>query len=256
MTGPQSIVEQIHRAVAEVEVSSMQADSSTTATLILYDVEGNVIDTNRLTLDHPTVTVSIGVVEQKTVPVLYEYNGTPAEGYRVVGATGSAETITIVGKPEVIHEVSEIVISGVEMDVTGATRTMEKTIDITNYLPAGAKLATDQDSQVKVTVELEAEGVRTYEVPVENIEIQNIPSGYVVTPDQTTVTVSFKGYPSDLNELSAESITGTADASAISERTTALIVNIAGDLQPEDTVQIAVVVTKQEAEQPEAGQGE
>lgn len=251
VSGPKSVVEQIDHAVAWVEVGAMQADTVTTAEVVLYDAEGNIIDTSRLSMDHKVVSVSIGILEQKEVPVEYESNGTPAAGYQVVSTTGNVDTLVIVGKPEVVEQVENILISGDEMSVSDATRTMEKTINVVDYLPEGVSLAEGQPKEVEVTVVLEAEGVRTYEVPAGNIQIQNIPAGYQVTPAQNTVTVSIKGYPSELNDISVDNLTGTADASGVTEGSQMLTVKISGDIRPEETVQMSVTVTKQESDQPE-----
>ena len=250
VTGPESVVKTIDRAVAWVEVGSMQADSVTRTELVLYDAENNIINTSRLTMDHKTVSVFIGIMEQKEVPVEYEVNGTPAAGYQLVSVTGDVDTVIIVGKSQDIGQVEKILISGSEMDISGITRTMEKKIRIADYLPEGVTLGEDQPKEANVTVSLESEGVRTFEIPTENIQIQNIPVGYSVTPDQDVVTVSLKGYPSDLSDISERSLQGTADASGLTEGSHTITVKISGNYRQDGTVQMSVTVKKQEPDQP------
>ena len=245
VTGPESIVDQICSAVATVEVNAMQADASTTAELVLYDIEGNEVESGRLSMNHRVVTVTIGVVEKKEVPLKLEVNGTPAAGYQVLSVSGEVETLLLLGKPDLIEKVDAIVVSGEEMSIAGANRTVEKDIDITQYLPEGISLVPGQDSILSITIQLEAETVTEYEVPVFNIQIQNIPLGFEVTPDQNTVKVSIQGYPSALSGITAESIKGTADASRVSEGSQLLSVQIAGDYELEGGVQMSVVVKKQ-----------
>lgn len=250
VTGPESVVEDIHRAVAWVEVASMQANTVTRTSLAYYDEEGNTIDTSRLTMDHSSVTVTIGIVEQKTVPVEYIYSGTPASGYQVVSATGKLTSVEIMGQPEIIAEVESIVVSGEELNVTGANQTIEKTIDINNYLPDGISLVDEQKAMVGITILLEAETVKTLEMPVENITFANVPEGYQIEATQTTVEVTIKGYPSELNELVAAELKGTADASRVREGEQMLTVSMDGAYKIEGSVQIAVQVTKQTTEPP------
>lgn len=257
VTGPKSVVESIQRAVAWVEIESLQADTATTTSLVFYDSEGNEVDTSRLTFDHTRVTVSIGILEQKTVPIEYHYNGTPAEGYQVVSAEGSLTSINIVGEPEAIVDVDAILVSGPEMSVSGADRTIEKVIDIRDYLPEGINLVAGQEPEIEVTIVLEQEAVRTYAMPAGNVEILNIPEGYQATIKGSSVELSIKGYPSELNAITESELKGTVDASRVTEGDQTLTVTVAGDYQVEGTVQVTVQVTKQEAvppvEDPDAG---
>ncbi len=248
--GPESIVESIYRAVAWVEVESIQADTATTTTLSYYDEAGNTIDTSRLTMDHTNVSVSIGVMEQKTVPVEYDYEGTPAAGHQVVSVTGNITSVEILGKSERISQIDSIVVSGAQLNITGADQTIEKTIDITEYLPEGVALAADQESTVKVTILLETETVKVLQMPVSNIIFANIPAGYQVKASQDTVDVSIKGYPSEMEGISATALKGTVDASRIREGEQTLSVVLDGNYQVDGVVQVTVQVTKQEEQPP------
>lgn len=243
--GPESIVNSIARAVALVKVESLQADTASNVSLIYYDAEDNTVDTSRLTMNHTTVSVSVGIVEQKTVPIEYVYNGTPDAGYRVVSATGSLTSLEIMGKPEQIAQIKSILVSGPEMNVSGADQTVTKSIDILDYLPEGIALVGEQDSVVEVTILLEAETIKSLEMPASNVTFTNVPEGYQIEAKQNTVTVSVKGYPTDLNELVAANLKGTADASRVREGEQALTVTIEGGYRIEGTVQITVQATKQ-----------
>lgn len=248
--GPESIVNSIARAVALVKVESLQADTASNVSLIYYDAEDNTVDTSRLTMNHTTVSVSVGIVEQKTVPIEYVYNGTPDAGYRVVSATGSLTSLEIMGKPEQIAQIKSILVSGPEMNVSGADQTVTKSIDILDYLPEGIALVGEQDSVVEVTILLEAETIKSLEMPASNVTFTNVPEGYQIEAKQNTVTVSVKGYPTDLNELVAANLKGTADASRVREGEQALTVTIEGGYQIEGTVQITVQATKQTENSP------
>lgn len=245
VTGPESIVEDIQRAVAWVEVASMQANTVTRVSLSYYDADGNTIDTTRLTMDHASVTVTIGIMEHKTVPVEYIYSGTPASGYQVVSATGKLTSIDIMGQSDVVATVEKITVSGAELNVTGANQTIEKDVDITAYLPEGISLVNEQDATVTITILLEAETEKTLEMPVSNITFVNIADGYRVEPKLSAVAVTIKGYPSMLNELDAADLKGTADASRIREGEQALTVSLEGDYTVIGSISVVVQVTKE-----------
>lgn len=244
VTGPQSLVESVAKAVAWVDVTALEADATQKVDLALYDADGNVVETDRLELSNSVVTVSVGVLERGTVPVIYEVNGTPSDGYRITGVKGSVSEVGIVGKSATIDEVDAIVVEGPDMSVDYATKTLEKVINLNDYLPDGISLAEGQDAEVTVTITLEGKETKEYEVPAANIQVKNIPEGFRVDIQDDTVLVTMKGYPSELKDITADILKGTADATGVPEGTQSLKVTIAGDYQIEGSVEVSVRVTK------------
>lgn len=244
VTGPQSLVESVAKAVAWIDVTALEADATQKVDLALYDADGNVVETDRLELSNSVVTVSVGVLERSTVPVIYEVNGTPSDGYRITGVKGSVSEVGIVGKSATIDEVDAIVVEGPDMSVDYATKTLEKVINLNDYLPDGISLAEGQDAEVTVTITLEEKETKEYEVPTANIQVKNIPEGFRVDIQDDTVLVTMKGYPSELKDITADILKGTADATGVPEGTQSLKVTIAGDYQIEGSVEVSVRVTK------------
>lgn len=80
ITGPESVLEQIDRAVASVDVDGMSKSEEREATLYLYDSNGNVVNQNQLenNLGEDGLTVSVEILEMKSVPVIFDVTGTPA----------------------------------------------------------------------------------------------------------------------------------------------------------------------------------
>lgn len=251
LTGPESLVESVDRAVAWVDVTALEADSVQKVDLALYDAEDNVVETDRITMSNSVVTVSVGVLERNTVPVIYEVNGTPGDGYRITNVTGAINEVSIVGKSSVIDSVESIVIDGFDMNVDGATKTLEKQIDLNDYLPDGISLAEGQDASVQVTVELEGKESREFAVPTENIQIKNVPEGYQVEVTADTVSILIEDFLSELDRLNAADLKGVADATGITEDTQTLKVTIAGDYQIGEAILVEVIVTKTTVDSPE-----
>lgn len=250
VTGPQSLVESVAKAVAWIDVTALEADATQKVDLALYDADGNVVETDRLELSNSVVTVSVGVLERNTVPVIYEVNGTPSDGYRITGVKGSVSEVGIVGKSATIDEVDAIVVEGPDMSVDYATKTLEKVINLNDYLPDGISLAEGQDAEVTVTITLEEKETKEYEVPTANIQVKNIPEGFRVDIQDDTVLVTMKGYPSELKDITADILKGTADATGVPEGTQSLKVTIAGDYQIEGSVEVSVRVTKDTGGEP------
>lgn len=250
LTGPSSLVESVDRAVAWVDVTALEADSVQKIDLALYDAEDNVVETERISMSNSVVTVSIGVLERTTVPVIYEVNGSPGEGYRITDVTGAIDRVSILGKSNVIGSIESIVIDGADMNVDGAIKTLETVIDLNDYLPDGISLAEGQDAEIIVIITLEGKESREFLMPTANIQVKNIPEGYAVKLEGDTVPVMIRDYVSDLNRIDAAQLKGVADATDITEMTLTLKVTVAGDYQVEEAIVVAVEVWKETGEVP------
>lgn len=100
ITGPESILDQIDRAVALIDVEGLAKDSEETAKLGLYDISGNPISQTRLgnNLGEGGITVSVEVLKIKSVPISLSVSGTPAEGYKYTGTAVNRKLFRFTGK--------------------------------------------------------------------------------------------------------------------------------------------------------------
>lgn len=204
ITGPESALEQIDRAVARVDVSGISKDEERPADLILYDANGNELSQTQLenNLGEDGLTVSIEVLEEKTVPVEFGVSGTPADGYRYTGCTSEPETIRICGRSDDIEDVESIQVPASVIDISGARESVGMTVDITSYLPDGISLVDENSGQIKVTAKIEEAGTRSIDLLVSSIKINNLADNLRVSyePD-AEITLRFRGDESALEVL-------------------------------------------------------
>ena len=206
ITGPESILEQVDRAVANVDTADIDTykDTRVSAELILYDSDGNVISQNQLenNLGEDGITVSVEILELKSVPVTVEVSGMPAEGYNFTGCTSEPETVQISGKSDVIDAVDEIMLPSSVINIDGADSPIEKTVNITPYLPEGVSLADENSGNVKITAMIEQDGTRTINFLVSSIMINNLDEDLKVSyePD-AEITMTFSGEQDRLDVL-------------------------------------------------------
>lgn len=176
LTGAESVLAQIARAEARVNVEGMTADQKAKAELRLYDADGNVLNPPQIENDlgEEGITVSVEVLKLKSVPIVLDVTGTPAEGYKYTGGTSTPENLQVCGKSADLEGFDEIEISGSVLDVSGASDTIEKNIDISEYLPEGVRLAEQDSGTVKVTLKVEQEGTRSIDFLVSSLRINNL----------------------------------------------------------------------------------
>lgn len=194
ITGPESILDQIDRAVALIDVEGLAKDSEETAKLGLYDISGNPISQTRLgnNLGEGGITVSVEVLKIKSVPISLSVSGTPAEGYKYTGYSSEPETVQIYGEKDVVDKIEEIDVPVI--DVSGASQPIQKSVNISEYLPEGVQLVDEKTANITVTAMVEEEGTRTINFMVSSIQIYNLAEGLQVSyePD-AEIALRFSG---------------------------------------------------------------
>ena len=245
--GPESVVEEIESVIALVDVSSMEDDFVQSAAVYLYDADGDEVSQERLTLNHTEVTVTVSVLQTKTVSLLFETAGDPPDGYRVSGVAGSVSEIAVTGKPSAVADLESITVSGSDLLVSSMTETEEVTIDIRDYLPDGVSLASEEDEEITVTIEIEGMVEESYNMPSDNITVENLGDGLTCTFDDSKVTVTLEGYAEDLADINAGDLTGTVDLDGLEEGEYTVAVTLDGGYEAAKTIRVSLTLTAEEA---------
>jgi YbbR domain-containing protein len=215
VSGPISLVNQIAKVVAAINVDGMSQNLSDNVVPILYDEEGNEIDTTKLKLSKTTVTVNAAILGTKKVALNMSAKGTPADGYALAGITSSVSTVWIKGATATINPITSIEIPSSVLDITGAASSLETTINITDYLPDGVALLDSSEATVTVVVDIEAYETRTFEIPIDNITVEGLAVENDLTFSQGAVYVSIAGLAVDLDSLDAQTLRGTVDVTEL-----------------------------------------
>lgn len=205
ITGAESVLEQVDRAVARVDdVSGVSEDSVLPASLVLYDANGNELNQTQIgnNLGEKGLSVSVEVLKVKGIPVVFGVTGSPAEGYKYTGCISTPESVQVCGKSEDIDKISEIDVPASAVDISGASAPIELTVDITQYLPEGVNLVDENSGNVTVTVKIEQEGTLSIDFMVSSIRINNLAENLQVSyePD-AEITFRFTGDEALLDTL-------------------------------------------------------
>lgn len=219
VSGPASVVGQISKVVATIDVSGMSVDISDNVVPVFYDEDDKTVDTTKLTLSSNTVTVSAKILSTKEVPIHFNTSGTPADTYSVVEITSDPETVQIKGSSSVLNPISSLEIPEEVLNVDGANKDITTSIDISEYLPDGVSLTKNSQATVSVTVRIEPYTTQNYNIPVSNISVNGLDDNYNLAFGQTTVNAAVSGMSSDLSSLNANSIKGSIDVSSLGEGT-------------------------------------
>ena len=204
ITGAESALAQIDRAEAQVDADGIREDSELSAELVLYDENGNPQNQTQITnnLGEQGLTVSVEVLKVKSIPIVFNVNGAPAEGYKYMGCVSTPESIQVRGKSDALDAVNQIEVPASVIDINGVSESMEMTVDITPYLPEGVRLVEERAGNVTVTVKIEQEGALTIDFLVSSIKINNLDENLQVSyePD-AEIALRFTGDETQLEKL-------------------------------------------------------
>ena len=240
ISGPSSVTSQIDTVEASINVDGMSSDVTDTVAPVLYDADRNVIDPTKLKMSVTTVTISAQILNTKDVPIEFETTGTVAKDHVITGIEYAPQSVRIKGETSVLNTVNKVTVPAEVLDVTNATSDIKNTVDISSYLPGGVSLVLASDAKIEVTVKVESTEKVSYEVPIENITIENLAENQNIKILVDTVSVEIAGSQSAMKKLSAEDIMGTIDASGITNGEHNAIVTIQVD---ESLYQVTSTIT-------------
>lgn len=220
LEGPESLINQISYAQAEIDVDGVTANVSASVPIKLYDSLGKVIDDSRITMNIKTVSVNQEILMTKEVPLEFHVGGTPAEGYAFTGEViTDLETVVIAGKKSVLDEVSSIVIPESVLNVDGLRDNLETRVKLQDYLPGNVIFADDgMTGFTKIVVEIQKETFVTISFDKDDVEVLNLPAGLqadilsdgnYLTNQETTIRVY--GLASVLEDYDADNVKPRVD---------------------------------------------
>lgn len=218
ISGPQSIISQVSKAQAEVDISGFANNINTDSDVRLYDEDGNEITASNIEKSISKVRISVEILERKVLPLTCEVTGTPGDGFQFTGEVSfSKSSVMVAARSKILENVESIAIPAGVVDVTDATEDVTVLVDINQYLPDGVVLAEDNFvGRVNVTAMIEAERDRAVRIPVGRIRFDGLPEGYraVITEPANECSIMFSGLLAVLNEVTEEEVTAVVDVEA------------------------------------------
>ena len=228
VSGPASLVDTVDKAVATVNVEGMFQDITDSVIPVLYDKDGNEIDSRDLSFNIQNVMVSVRILATKEVTLNFQTTGTLPAGYEYLGIDYNPQTVTVKGLPAVLNTVNSIIIPEEVLNLTDAVEDIRKEVDISSYLPSGVTLLDSKQTKISVTVKIEKHSRKKFQMPTANITVGSLGSRYDAKFLSDTVEVQLEGLSSELDELDASTLTGSIDVRGMleGEHTVSLQLNL------------------------------
>ena len=245
VSGPKSLLDQIARAEAVLDLSTLPAREGTIRTtassFTLLDVNGNAVESSLLEITSESVLVDTVIVEQELYPkrtvnlsATGLITGEPATGYEVKSVTVTPSVITVAGSSASLELVDALYPDG-QVNVSGRTESFTQQLKVKK----ASEMAYISNDTVTVSVEI---GPVTRSRTIDNVRVtlSNVGNGLNGTLNTRQASVTITGPQLVVESLWSSNITLTCDASGLTAGTYELPVSckLTGDDDNQCTVEI------------------
>jgi YbbR domain-containing protein len=211
ITGPESLVDLVDAAVAEVDLTGLSVDiDRESVPLDLRDARGG--DISGVTAEPAITSVSVDLLQKEyslAFVVSPTIRGEPATGYNVTGIAIDPRLVIISGPLDVLQSIDAVRgIATAEISIADSRGDVSRVVQLT--LPDGARVQGSADVSVRVSI-APAKGEYTFRVAP---SVRNVGGGLVASQPEP-VSVTLAGDVPALEALTAASISLIVDAQGL-----------------------------------------
>ena len=133
-------------------------------------------------------SVSVQVLETKSVKVEFDTSQiTAADGYSVSDIKYEPDHVNVTGRAEELKKLKKISVPASALNMSGLTSKTEKVVDITGYLPEDISLTDENAGSVVVTVGIDKDGTKSYDISMGAIKVNNLANGLSLSYESADV---------------------------------------------------------------------
>ena len=239
VSGPQSVVSRIARVVATIDLSQLSAERMTdriVAPIELQTTAGEVVLSDKVQVTNQSVITDSVIVEielmpMKDVPLILEQfaEGTPAQGYELIGVEASQESIPVAARQEVLDAL-EYFTTESPLDITGAMEDVTGTVRLKR--PSGMENTVPYD--VNVTAKIREKQIERTLYAID-VEVVGVDDSFATALSRRQLTVQLMGGYHFISGLKKEDVRLFVDAQGLEAGEHTLPVQIHIDNAPEFT---------------------
>lgn len=253
ITGSSTQISKIKEVVLMVDIENLSKDSQATGIPVIYDKNGDVVNSSKVTMSVRDVSVTIPVLKTKTVRILVTTVGEPAVGYEVGNISYQPDMVTVAGT------LSELVLLGstltAECDITDQNGVIEENIDISSLWDESLQsLRLVDEDKLAITITMKPFEEKVFELTPAAIELRGLPDrfiGKVILVSASQVHIS--GKEASVKDMTLQKLAPYIDLSQITttgSHTVAICFENQGDLLVNEVL-LAVVQVELRPQQEE-----
>jgi YbbR domain-containing protein len=210
VSGPKRLVDNVDRVVLPVDIGDRTDDFTADFVPMALDGAGQPIPEAAVLPSRVTTTVEVDQ-RGRSVPVLVQTVGNPAQGYESVGSVANPATVLLDGPDEVLANILSVVTTPVNID--GETETVSTRVGLED-LPPDVRVVNPADGSVIAVVQIRPRGVTQLlsDLPV---QVSNIPEGYTASVEPNTLGVVVFASEETMANLSGEEISASVSVEGL-----------------------------------------
>ncbi len=211
VTGPRSAVDRVHEVILPIAIDESNVSYDTSIVPIAVDATGLPITEVQILPE--TVLVHVEVQRQgRSVSVIPNVTGSPADGYAVQQRRALPDTIVVNGPEELLADL--LFVNTDPVDISGVTESISTVVGISD-LPEGVTIIEPANGQVEVRVAIEDSTTTSQSIPNLPVAVLGLAEGQsaVVEPQAISIDVSA---PSEvLQQMTPADVTVLVDVSGL-----------------------------------------
>lgn len=130
LTGSSTQISKVKEVVLVVDIEGVSKDSQATGVPVIYDMNGDIVNSSKVTMSAKEVGVTIPVLKTKTVRIVVNTVGEPAPGYEIDSISYQPDMVTVAGN------LGDLILLGSTLqaycDITDQSETVEENIEISS----------------------------------------------------------------------------------------------------------------------------
>lgn len=208
--GPESLIGQISSAGIEIPLEDVTGDTSGSAVPKFYDANGNKIElSSRIETSCESVDYTLQILRVKNLTIDFAVSGEVEDGYRFTGVVCEEKNVPVVGQKSLLAALNTIAIPAEQLNIDGARGNIEKVIDISELLPDGVSLASQDQKEITVVLMVEELEERMFTTEVTADCYEGMQDQYDYSPIPETISVRVRALSEELEafEFKPENIT-------------------------------------------------
>ncbi len=248
LTGSSTQIGKIKEVVLVVDISDLSNERQVSDVPVVYDMEGEIVDSGKVSLSSENVKVTVPVLKTKSVTIDVKTVGEVAAGYEISSISYLPQSVIVAGTA------TDLVLLGNKLtayvDVTDATGNVESNMDITALWDADYKslrLVGDEETRLSVTVTVREQEEKIMEITPGSVEIGGVAMGLEARIRELSQNqVCLKGNQTKLKETTLAKLAPRVDLTGYTPGTYTVAVsfeNLSG-LLLRDIIFAQVIVTE------------
>lgn len=210
---PESVMNKISSVKYTVDVTDANEQFSSICEPVAYDMDGNEINSDKITFAINNINVSGTPLYKAKIPVEIETSGKEKEGYKITKVSGSVDQITVVcSDKSILDKIDKAVI---EVNCDGITETLKQNMEIGSFLPDGVKIIS-KETTTEVNIKVEKLEVKDIAFNADDVKFSNIMNDIIYDYSKDiTMYVTVRGLSSDLENITIDKLSPSIDLSLL-----------------------------------------